>query len=41
MAKYSKAFKEEAIRLSDKVGSRKAAAQLGAAVLHARRLAEP
>ena len=29
MAKYSKAFKEEAIRLSDEVGSKKAAAQLG------------
>ena len=29
MTKYSKAFKEEAIRLSDEVGRKKAAAQLG------------
>ena len=29
MAKYSKEFKEEAIRLSDEIGNKKAAAQLG------------
>ena len=29
MTKYSKAFKEESIRLSDEIGSKKAAAQLG------------
>ena len=29
MAKYSREFKEEAIRLSDEIGSKKAAAQLG------------
>lgn len=29
MSKYSKEFKEEAIRLSDEIGSKKAAAQLG------------
>lgn len=29
MAKYSMEFKEEAIRLSDEIGSRKAAVQLG------------
>lgn len=29
MSKYSKEFKEEAIRLSDEIGNKKAAAQLG------------
>ena len=29
MATYSKEFKEEAIRLSDEIGNKKAAAQLG------------
>ena len=29
MTKYSKEFKEEAIRLSDEIGNKKAAAQLG------------
>ena len=29
MANYSKEFKEEAIRLSDEIGNKKAAAQLG------------
>ena len=29
MAKYSREFKDEAIRLSDEIGSKKAAAQLG------------
>ena len=29
MAKYSKEFKEEALKLSDKIGVKKAAAQLG------------
>ena len=29
MAKYSKEFKEEAIRLSDEIGNKKAAEQLG------------
>ena len=29
MAKYSKEFRAEAIRLSDEIGSKKAAAQLG------------
>ena len=29
MSIYSKEFKEEAIRLSDEIGSKKAAAQLG------------
>ena len=29
MAKYSRGFKDEAIRLSDEIGSKKAAAQLG------------
>ena len=29
MSKYSKEFKEEAIKLSDEIGNKKAAAQLG------------
>ena len=29
MAKYSKEFKEEAIKLSDEIGNKRAAAQLG------------
>ena len=29
MAKYSKEFKEEALKLSDEIGVKKAAAQLG------------
>ncbi|MFD2672960.1 hypothetical protein [Marinicrinis sediminis] len=31
MKRYDKAFKEEALRLSDEIGSKKAAEQLGVA----------
>ena len=35
MRKYDKEFKEEAVKLSDEVGIKQAAAQLGVALLHA------
>ena len=37
MSKYSKEFKEEALKLSDEIGLKKAAQQLGLPVLHALR----
>ena len=35
MSKYSKEFKEEALKLSDEIGVKKAALQLGIAILYA------
>ena len=40
MKRYSKEFKEEALKLSDEIGVKKAAQQLGIAVLYAGGLAQ-
>ena len=39
MRKYDKEFKEEAVKHSDEVGTKQAAAQLGVAYLHVLRMA--
>ena len=40
MSKYSKEFKEEAIRLSDEIGNKKGGSPTGITVLHACGLAK-